>query len=57
MTKKRIKKTLYLDKDIVQAVKFYSVEKNKTESDVVNDSLREKMQGILKIFNGQIPRN
>lgn len=56
MVKKRIKKTLYLDKDIVQAIKFFSVEKSKTESDIVNDSLREKMKGILKVFNGQIPR-
>lgn len=57
MAKKRIKKTLYLDKDIVQAVKFASVEKNKSESDVVNDSLKEKMKGILKVFNSQIPRD
>ena len=57
MAKKRIKKTLYLDKNIVQAVKFVSVEKNKSESDVVNDSLKEKMKGILKVFNSQIPRD
>ena len=53
---KKIKKTLYLDKDVVQAIKFVAVEKGKTESEVVNEALEEKKQMLLQILYKNIPQ-
>jgi len=37
----KIRKTVYLEKEIVKKVKIESVEKEKSESDVINDILKD----------------
>lgn len=44
----KIRKTIYLAKDIVQAIKIVAVKQNRSETKVIEDILRKNLEGKVK---------
>ena len=42
----KIRKTIYLAKDIVQAIKIVAVEQRKSETRIIEDILRKNLEGV-----------
>lgn len=44
----KIRKTIYLEKDIVQAIKIVAVKQSTSETKVIEDILRKSLEGKVK---------
>ena len=44
----KIRKTIYLAKDIVQAIKIVAVKQSRSETKVIEDILRKNLEGKVK---------